>query len=124
MTTGHNQQILVVDDEDELRNLLCRMLAAEGYHISSATNGEEAIDKIQRQSFDLALLDIQMPLMNGIQVLKFIKEKSPSTRAIMLTGYAELKFAMEAREHGARDFISKPFKIDDILTTISRVLAE
>ena len=65
-----------------------------------------------------------MPNINGIQVLKYIKEHSPQTKAVMLTGYADLKHAMEAKEFGARDFIGKPYKLEDVLSTIEHILAE
>ena len=117
-------RILIVDDEDDLRTLLRDLLSVQGYQISSAADGEEAISLLKRDKFDITLLDIQMPNMNGIQVLKYIKEHTPRTRAIMLTGYADLKHAMEAKEFGARDFIGKPYKVEDVLSTIERVLLE
>jgi len=122
--TSPTHRILIVDDEDDLRELLSHVLSTQGYEIQSAANGEEAISTLQEEKFDMALLDIQMPKINGIQVLQFINEHTPSTRVIMLTGYADLKNAMEAKEFGARDFISKPYKLDDILSTIQRVLSE
>ncbi len=124
MATKKTKQILLVDDEDDLLRLLGDVLAGAGYRIQSATDGEKAVKLLAKQSFDLALLDIQMPLMNGIQVLQYIKEHCPSTKAIMLTGYANLKHAMEAKEYGAEDFIGKPYKVNDILNTIEKVLKE
>jgi len=117
-------RILIVDDEADLRTLLHHILTAQGYQITDAADGEEAIELIKRQKFDIALLDIQMPNINGIQVLKYIKEHSPQTKAVMLTGYADLKHAMEAKEFGARDFIGKPYKLEDVLSTIEHILAE
>ncbi len=116
--------ILIVDDEADLRTLLRHILTAQGYQITDAEDGEEAIELIKRQKFDIALLDIQMPNINGIQVLKYIKDHSPQTKAVMLTGYADLKHAMEAKEFGARDFIGKPYKLEDVLSTIEHILAE
>lgn len=116
--------ILIVDDENDLRTLLRHILTAQGYQITDAADGEEAIELIKLQKFDIALLDIQMPNINGIQVLKYIKEHSPQTKAVMLTGYADLKHAMEAKEFGARDFIGKPYKLEDVLSTIEHILAE
>ena len=122
--TAKQPHILIVDDEDDLRLLLHESLEGHGYHISSASDGEEAIELLKRERFDLTLLDIQMPKVNGLQVLKYIREHSPHTRAVMLTGYADLSHAMEAKEHGAVEFIGKPYKLNDILSTISRVLTE
>jgi DNA-binding NtrC family response regulator len=118
------KKILIVDDEIDLRTLLSHELTTIGYEIQEASDGAEAIELLKKHQFDLALLDIQMPVMNGIQVLKYIHSHSLKTKAIMLTGYADLKHAMEAREFGANDFISKPYKIDDINSTISRLLKE
>jgi len=116
--------ILIADDEDDLRTLLRHILTAQGYQITTAEDGEEAIDLLKRNKFDIALLDIQMPNINGLQVLKYIKEHSLHTKSIMLTGYADLKHAMEAKEFGARDFIGKPYRPEDVLSTIEHILAE
>jgi len=117
-------RILIVDDEPDLRTLLAHVLQNAGYEVKEASDGEEAITDLKNQKYDLALLDIQMPLVNGIQVLKYIKQNTPKTKAIMLTGYADLKHAMEAKEFGAKDFIGKPYKIEDILLTVENVLKE
>lgn len=124
MTEKPKHRILIADDEDDLRTLLSDLLASSGYDVSAAADGEEAIAAIRANKPDLVLLDIQMPRMNGIEVLKFINQNYPTLHVIMLTGFADLKYAMEAREFGARDFVSKPYKVDDILETISRVLSE
>ncbi len=117
-------RILIVDDEEDLRTLLAGYLEDRGYEVSSAANGQQAISVLHKKRFDLALLDIQMPVVNGIQVLKFINQNYPSTKAIILTGYADLKHAVEARESGARDFIGKPYKLEEIRATIERILSE
>ena len=119
-----NQHILIVDDEEDLRKLLSQVVSGAGYTVAQAADGEEAMTALRKHKYDLALLDIQMPNATGIDVLKFIQKNSLATRAIMLTGYADLKHAMEAREFGALDFISKPYKVQDVLGTISRVLSE
>jgi DNA-binding NtrC family response regulator len=120
----NDRHILIVDDEEDLRTLLGHVLTSAGYQIDTAADGETALKLLQKQKFDLALLDIQMPNLNGIQVLKYLHQHLPSTKAIMLTGYADLKHAMEAKEFGARDFIGKPYKLEDILSTVERVLGE
>lgn len=117
-------KILVVDDEDALRTVLSGELVSEGYDVSTASDGDDAIANLQKESFDLVLLDIKMPRVNGFEVLKFVKEKFPRTKVVMLTGFADLKNAIESKKLGAEDFVSKPYDLVDLLTTIERVLSE
>ncbi len=118
---GKNR-ILVVDDEDALRTVLSSELEGEGYQVGSAADGEEAIKILGTQVFDLILLDIKMPKVDGFEVLKFVKQTQPKTKVIMLTGFADLKNAIESKKLGAEDFVSKPYDLVDLLTTVERVL--
>lgn len=118
------RRILVVDDEDALRTVLSAELNSEGYDVGTAADGMEAVSELQKMKYDLVLLDIKMPNMNGFEVLKVIKEKHPGTRVIMLTGFADLKNAIESKKLGAEDFVSKPYDLVDLLTTIDRVMSE
>ena len=115
-------RILVVDDEEALRIVLSAELEGEGYQVSNAADGQEAINILKRQEFDLILLDIKMPNVDGFEVLKYVKERLPKTKVIMLTGFADLKNAIESKKLGAEDFISKPYDLVDLLTTVERVL--
>jgi DNA-binding NtrC family response regulator len=115
-------RILVVDDEEALRIVLSAELEGEGYQVNNAADGQEAINILKRQEFDLILLDIKMPNVDGFEVLKFVKERLPKTKVIMLTGFADLKNAIESKKLGAEDFISKPYDLVDLLTTVERVL--
>jgi DNA-binding NtrC family response regulator len=115
-------RVLVVDDEGDLRMLLSNVVSGAGYDVTTAEDGEDAIEKLQTSRFDIALLDIQMPNKTGIDVLKFIQKSSAHTKSIILTGYADLKHAMEAKEFGALDFISKPYKLEEVISTIERVM--
>ncbi len=117
-------KILVVDDEDALRTVLSAELSGEGYEVGTAADGVEAVAMLQKQRYNLVLLDIKMPNMNGFEVLKVIKEKHPGTKVIMLTGFADLKNAIESKKLGAEDFVSKPYDLVDLLTTIERVMGE
>ncbi len=116
-------RILVVDDEDALRTVLSSELEGEGYKVASASDGAEAIDILKKDEFDLILLDIKMPNVDGFEVLKFVKETHPDTKVIMLTGFADLKNAIESKKLGAEDFVSKPYDLVDLLTTVERVLS-
>jgi DNA-binding NtrC family response regulator len=115
-------KILVVDDEEALRTVLSAELEGEGYQVNTAADGDEAIKIIGAQQFHLILLDIKMPNVDGFEVLKFVKQHQPSTKVIMLTGFADLKNAIESKKLGAEDFVSKPYDLVDLLTTVERVL--
>jgi DNA-binding NtrC family response regulator len=117
-------RILVVDDEESLRTVLCGELSSEGFDVKSAGDGDEAIAVLNKEAFDLVLLDIKMPRVTGFDVLKHVKEKRPATKVVMLTGFADLKNAIESKKLGAEDFVSKPYDLVDLLTTIERVLSE
>jgi two-component system response regulator PilR (NtrC family) len=115
-------RILVVDDEPGMREFLEIMLEKEGYSVETTADGRKAIEKIENKPFDLAILDIQMPVMNGIEVLKKISEKKTETTAIMITAFASHETAIEAMKLGAYDYITKPFKIDEIKLVIKKAL--
>ncbi len=119
---AEKNSILVVDDEEALRTVLSSELESEGYAVASAGDGDEAMAVLQEKAFDLVLLDIKMPRVDGFEVLRFIKERYPTTKVIMLTGFADLKNAIESKKLGAEDFVSKPYDLVDLLTTIERVL--
>src|SRR5258708_20411771 len=104
LTEKIKHRILIADDEDDLRTLLGDLLSGADYDVIYASDGEEAISQIRSHKPDLALLDIQMPRANGIEVLKDIDQNCPSLHVILLTAFAVRKYALEAREFGARDF--------------------
>jgi two-component system response regulator PilR (NtrC family) len=120
---AQKNRVLVVDDEDALRTVLSSELEGEGYKVAAAADGAEAISILKNQTFDLILLDIKMPNVDGFEVLKFVKETHPETKVIMLTGFADLKNAIESKKLGAEDFVSKPYDLVDLLTTVERVLS-
>ncbi len=115
-------QILVVDDEQSMREFLDIMLRKEGYEVSLAPNGEEVLKLTEKDIFDLILLDIRMPKMDGITVLKKVKADSPETSVIMITAYASADSAIKAMKEGAYDYITKPFKVDEIKLIIRNAL--
>jgi len=115
---------LIVDDDAELRANLSEILRGADYYTDEAASGKEAIEKITSKDFDIVLLDIMMPKMSGIDVLKEIKKIKPKIRVIMITAFATVENAVDAIKKGASDYISKPFRIEELLTTIRRVLEE
>ena len=115
-------RILVADDEQSMREFLDIMLEKEGYKVSLASNGEEVVKSIDNDLFDLVLLDIRMPKLDGISALKKIKAIAPETVVIMITAYASADTAIKAMKEGAYDYITKPFKVDEIKLIIKNAL--
>ena len=118
------KKILVVDDEKTARVTLDALLKREGHDVTLAKNGKEAIEKIRQNSFDMALVDLVMPDMDGMFVLNEIKATRPETHVIMITGFGTIESAVEAMKVGATDYISKPFKKNEIENLIRRTLEE
>jgi DNA-binding NtrC family response regulator len=115
--------ILVVDDERSLVHLLQTELeSSDRYDVDIALDGAEAINKLQSILYDVVLLDVRMPRVGGMEVLKFLQEHCPSTQVIMLTNYADIKTAIQSIKLGAYDFIGKPYDYDELLATIERAL--
>src|SRR5262249_41703364 len=122
MSTRPTKSVLIAEDEEELRNLIESTLRGAGYAVSGARDGAEAISLVGMNTFDVALLDIHMPQASGLDGLRHLHDHSPATKVIILTGYGDLKNAMEAREYGAIDFINKPCKMEEVVVTIGRIL--
>jgi two-component system response regulator AtoC len=115
--------LLIVDDEEPLRVLLESELSeSEEFDVDVAIDGGQAINKIQAKVYDVVLLDIRMPRVSGIEVLKFVQEYSPTTQVIILTNYADVKTAIETIKMGAYDFLAKPYDIDELFNTIHRAI--
>jgi two-component system, NtrC family, response regulator AtoC len=114
--------ILVVDDEEAFRYLLTSLINSAGYQVETVTDGVSAINAVQGKLFHVVLLDVKMPKVDGIEVLKFIKNNYPGVEVIMLTGASDVKTAVECMRLGAYDFITKPTTADELLATINRAL--
>ena len=115
-----NKSILIVDDEFAVRESL-KMIFKPMYHVYTAANGEEALRCIQREEIDLVTLDLKMPGLSGMEVLRQIKENHPFIAAIIITAYGSGENAMEATRYGA-EFITKPFNVADILISLNKAL--
>jgi DNA-binding NtrC family response regulator len=115
--------LLIVDDEESLRTLLeSELVASAEFDVDTAADGSQAINQVQGKVYDVVLLDIRMPRVSGIEVLKFLHEYSPTTQVIILTNYADVKTAIQTIKMGAYDFLAKPYDIDELFNTIHRAL--
>ena len=115
-------RILVVDDEQGMRDFLSIMLKKEGYEVVAAENGEHALKAIHAEIYDLVITDVKMPKVDGIEVLRTVKEVSPETVVIVITAFATTDTAVQAMKLGAYDYITKPFKVDEIKLIIQKAL--
>ena len=115
-------KVLVVDDERGMREFLTIMLQKEGYDVTSAGSGKEALEYIAQRAYDIVITDVRMPNITGVDVLKTVKECSPETVVIIVTAYASTETAVEAMKQGAYDYITKPFKVEEIKLIIRNAL--
>jgi len=113
--------ILVVDDEVNVIESF-KQLLKDNYKVLTATNGEEALEKVEKENLDIVLLDIRMPGMDGIEVLRRIEEMKENVDVIMVTAVNTTKTAIEAMKLGAYDYITKPFEVDEVVISIDKVL--
>jgi len=115
-------RILVVDDDESIRKVLATILEEKGYSVDTAENGKEAIEKSNAKFYNLALIDIRLPDMEGTKLLTAMKETTPKMVKIIVTGYPSLNNAVEAVNKGADAYIMKPFNMDSVLNTIKEQL--
>lgn len=116
-----NKNILIIDDEKNIRMTLEKSLTNEGYEVDSAINGENGLEKLKENEYPVILLDMNLPGINGIEVLRKINELDFNTRVIMITGYGNVETAVEAMKLGAVDYLRKPFKPEDIGDLVEEV---
>ena len=117
-----NENILVVDDDTEVRKVLSSILSEEGYFVEPVENGMQAIRASEKTRFDLALIDIKLPDMEGTELLHRLKEKQPHMVKIIITGFPTLENAMETVNEGANGYVLKPFDIPKLLEMIRKHL--
>lgn len=117
-------KILVVDDDRDMRENIVEILTDDDFQISAAKNGEEALEQTSKTAFDLVLLDLIMPGISGMEVLPLLKRESPAIRVIMVTAFSTIDNAVDAMRKGADDYITKPFKINELRMTVKKSLEE
>ena len=115
-------KILIVDDEESVRNRLSSFLNKEGYQAYTAENGLVGLEIIEREKPDIALVDIKMPGIDGIETLKKIKKNNAKTEVIIITGYGRTQTAIEALQHGAFGYLKKPLDLDELEIELARAL--
>lgn len=117
-------RVLIVDDNEVFRRPLQRTLEAAGYEVVAVPSGEDALHVLDRNTADLVLTDHRLPGMDGVQLITRIKAIHPTLAIIVMTAYGTIESAVEARRHGADDYLVKPFEIPDLLLAIHRALEQ
>jgi DNA-binding NtrC family response regulator len=117
-------RILVVDDDETIRTTMKAILQDEGYLVDLAATGKEAIQKTQEKSYNVALLDIRLPDMEGVELLKLLKDGVPRTRKIMVTGYPSMQNAISALNKNADAYLLKPVDVEKLLNTVKQQIVD
>jgi DNA-binding NtrC family response regulator len=121
---NRNARILAVDDDENIRKVIVAILEDEGYTVESVGTAKEAIEKSKRKFYNLALIDIRLPDMEGIELLTKFRETTPRMRKVIVTGYPTLQNAVDAVNKGADAYIVKPFDVEKVLKTIQEQLSK
>ncbi len=119
-TLPSQKRLLVIDDEENMRHMLSSMLKNDGYRVDTASSGSEALDMVEQTLYDFILCDLRMPDMSGMEFFETARDKLWASTVIMMSAYGSIDTAVEAVKKGAYDFISKPFKIDEVLLTLKK----
>jgi DNA-binding NtrC family response regulator len=115
-------RILVVDDDETIRTTMKAILQDEGYQVDLAASGKEAVQKTKEKTYNIALLDIRLPDMEGVELLKLLKDGVPRTRKIMVTGYPSMQNAISALNKNADAYLLKPVDVEKLLMTVKKQL--
>jgi len=118
------ERVLVVDDEDTVRSVLFQVLTQDGFAVSKAASGEEALEKLQEKSFTLVITDIKMPGITGLELQQKINAQYPDTQVVIITSHASLSTAISAMRHGAYDYLFKPFEDLDLISAAAKRAVE
>lgn len=117
-------QVLVIEDEAGMRELLQKVLVRQGYAVREVASGREALKLLEGETYDLVLTDVVMPEIDGMEVLRFVKKVRPDTMVVMMTAFGTIDSAVQAMKEGAYHYISKPFKMEEILVVMEKALEE
>ncbi|HHS13175.1 MAG TPA: sigma-54-dependent Fis family transcriptional regulator [bacterium] len=114
------KRILILDDEEMIRDLLHETFQKKGFFVETAMNGKEALDKVEKNTYDLVVTDLRLPDISGMDVLTRVKKKHPEIGIIMITAYGSIKNAVKAMKQGAFDYIAKPFNLDEMEVVVEK----
>ena len=121
MTVKHiERRLLIIDDEANMRHMLSTVLKKAGYQVETAADGAKGLEMIQQSSYDFILCDIKMPIMDGMEFLKMSRDRLGAATVIMMSAYGSIDTAIDAMKSGAYDYISKPFKTDEVYLTLKK----
>ncbi|MBU2470438.1 MAG: response regulator [Proteobacteria bacterium] len=123
LLSADNYHVLVVDDESMITELLVRLLSEKGYEVSSATDGSEALDFLRGRACDLVISDVRMPRLDGLQLLKALKDLNPRLPVIMISGYDDTTTVVSALKAGAENFLAKPLDLDELDQVVAKTLS-
>jgi DNA-binding NtrC family response regulator len=117
-------RLLVIDDDESVRKVLSAALEDEGYEVDTAETGKKAIEMSKKGFYNVALIDIRLPDMEGTRLLSELRDTTPKMRKVIVTGYPSLQNAIEAVKRGANDYVVKPFKMESVLETVAKQIKE
>jgi len=120
---SESMKVLLIDDEDDFRELLGKRLVKRGLTVGAAASGQAGLDQAQGGDFDVVVLDVKMPGMDGLEVLRRLRKMVPDTEVILLTGHANMEVAVEGMDLGAFDYLMKPVAINELLYKIQDATA-
>ncbi len=122
MTSARN--VLVVDDEEVIRDVCTQILEAEGYQVTTASNGREALHRVSEKQFDVVVTDIMMPDMSGLELLEVLKSTNLDLCTVVITGLGTFDMATQSDRLGAREFVVKPFTPDELSRAVGKALSK
>jgi DNA-binding NtrC family response regulator len=121
---GTMGEILIVDDDARMRELVAKVLAREGYSVRPLPRGQDALQALEEEPADLIISDIRMPEMDGLTLLQEVKRVAPETSVLLMTAFGSIDTAVQAIKAGAYDYLTKPFKMDEIIVVVRRAMEE
>lgn len=124
MAVRHHIRVLVVDDDQQVCKTVSMILEEHGYHVQSFSQPRQALQAIRKRPFDIGLIDIKMPDLNGLELIERIKEEDPRIAILVMTAYPDIQTAAETMRLGSRDYITKPFREEQLLGSVERIAQE